>query len=49
MEDELDKHMLNNIAVSLDLPLEDGVDIAELIKSELRIRSRYEGERGDRL
>lgn len=49
MEDDLDEHMLNNIAVSLDLPLEDGVDIAELIKSELRIRSRYEGERGDRL
>lgn len=45
MEDELDERMLGNIAVSLDLPIEDGVDIAELIKSELQIRGRYEGER----
>lgn len=49
MEDELDERMLSNIAVSLDLPLEDGVDIAALIRSELKIRSKYEGERGDRL
>lgn len=49
MEDELDSTMLNNIAVSLDLPLEDGVDITALIRSELKIRAKYEGERGDRL
>lgn len=49
IEEELDEHMLSNIAVSLDLPLEDGVDISKLIKSELKIRSKYEGKRGDRL
>lgn len=49
MEDELDNTMLNNIAASLDLPLEEGVNIAALIRSELKIRAKYEGERGDRL
>lgn len=49
MEDELDNRMLSNIAVSLDLPLEDGVDIAALIRSELKIRSKYESGRGERL
>ena len=48
MEDELDKHMLNNIAVSLDLSIEDGKDGYERIMSELKIRSKYESERGER-
>lgn len=49
MKDELDEHTLNNMAVSLDLSLEDGIDAYSLVMSELRIRSRYEGKRGDRL
>ncbi len=49
MRDELDEHILNNIAVSLDLSLEDGVDGYEFIMSELRIRDRYESDRGERL
>ena len=49
MKDELDDFMLNNIAVSLDLSIEDGVDGFGFIMSELRIRSRYESIRGDRL
>lgn len=49
MKDELDEHTLNNMAVSLDLSLEDGIDAYSLLMSELRIRSRYEGKRGDRL
>ncbi len=49
MKDELDDHLLNNIAVSLDLSLEDGVDGYAFLMSELRIRSRYEGKRGVRL
>lgn len=48
-KDELDEHTLNNMAVSLDLSLEDGIDAYSLVMSELRIRSRYEGKRGDRL
>lgn len=49
MRDDLDEHMLNNIAVSLDLSLEDGVDGYEFILSELKIRDKYEGDRGERL
>lgn len=49
MKDELDDHILNNMAVSLDLSIEDGVDGYSFIMSELRIRSRFEGKRGDRL
>ena len=49
MKDELDDFMLNNIAVSLDLSIEDGVDGFGFIMSELRIRSRYESSRGERL
>lgn len=49
MKDDLDDFMLNNIAVSLDLSIEDGVDGYGFIMSELRIRSRYESDRGDRL
>ncbi|MCH5252073.1 MAG: hypothetical protein J1F22_03780 [Lachnospiraceae bacterium] len=48
MKDELNEHMLNNIAVSLDLSIEDGVDGYRFILSELEIRSKYEGERSDR-
>ncbi len=48
MKDELDDFMLNNIAVSMDLSIEDGADGYEFIMSELRIRSRYESRRGDR-
>lgn len=49
MKDDLDEHILNNIAVSLDLSLEDGTDGYRRILSELRIREKYEGKRGDRL
>ena len=49
MKDRLDDHMLNNMAVSLDLSLEDGVDGYTYIMSELKIRSRFEGKRGERL
>ena len=49
MKDRLDDHMLNNMAVSLDLSLEDGVDGYAYIMSELKIRSRFEGKRGERL
>ena len=49
MKDELNEHILNNMAVSLDLSLEDGVDGYSFLMSELKIRSRFEGKRGDRL
>lgn len=45
MKDELNKHILNNMAVSLDLCIEDGVDGYSFLMSELRIRSRFEGKR----
>lgn len=48
MKEELDDHILNNMAVSLDLSLTDDVDGYSFIMSELKIRSRFEGERGDR-
>lgn len=49
MKENLDDHILNNLAVSLDLSLKDGEDGYEIIMSELRMRERYEGNRGDRL
>ena len=49
MKENLDDHILNNLAVSLDLSLKDGADGYEIIMSELRVRERYEGNRGDRL
>ena len=49
MRDDLDDRTLNNMAVSLDLSIEDGVDGYSLLMSELRIRSRFEGKRGERL
>lgn len=49
MDTDPEQVMIDNIAVSMDLALEDGVDIVERIRSELRIRCKYEGERGDRL
>lgn len=49
MKDELDERTLNNMAVSLDLSLDDGVDGYSFLMSELKIRSRFEGKRGDRL
>lgn len=49
MKDELDEHILNNLAVSLDISIEDGADGYEMIMSELKMRERYEGDRGDRL
>lgn len=49
IKDDLDEHMLNNIAVSLDLSLEEGADACQMIMSELRIKSKYETKRGDRL
>ncbi len=48
MKDDMDSFMINNIAVSLDLSIEDGVDGYEFILSELRMRDRYESHRGDR-
>lgn len=49
MKEDLDEHILNNLAVSLDLSIEDGVDGYQMILSELKIREKYEGDRGDRL
>lgn len=49
MKEDLDEHILNNLAVSLDLSIEDGVDGYQMILSELRIREKYESDRGDRL
>ena len=49
MKEDLYEHMLNNISVSLDLTLEDGVDGYEFIMSELKIREKYESNRGERL
>lgn len=49
MKDELNEHILNNLAVSLDLSIEDGVDGYRLILSELRMRGKYESDRGERL
>lgn len=49
MKDDLDDTMLNNIAVSLDLLLEEGVDGYQMIMSELKIREKYESNRGERL
>lgn len=46
MKDELNDHLLNNMAVSLDLSMEDGVDGYSFLMSELKIRSRFEGNRG---
>lgn len=48
MKDELNEHLLNNMAVSLDLSIEDGVDGYSFLMSELKIRSRFEGNRGGR-
>lgn len=47
MREELDEFMLNSIAVSLDLSIENGADGYEFILSELKIRSKYESSRGD--
>lgn len=49
MRDDLDDHILNNLAVSLDLSLEDDVDGYQVILSELQMRERFESNRGDRL
>ncbi len=49
MKDELNEHILNNLAVSLDLSIEKGVDGYQLILSELRMREKYESNRGERL
>lgn len=47
MKDDLDEHMINNIAVSLDLSIEDGMDAYQTILSELKIREKYESNRGE--
>ena len=39
---EANDHILTNIAVSMDIALEDGIDIYDRILSELRMRKRYE-------
>ncbi len=49
MKDDLDEHILNNMAVSLDLSIEEGMDGYRLIMSELRMREKYESTRGERL
>lgn len=49
MKEELDEHILNNLAVSLDLSIEDGTDGYQMLLSELRMREKYESDRGDRL
>ena len=47
MKDDLDEHMINNIAVSLDLSIENGMDAYQTILSELKIREKYESDRGE--
>ena len=42
MQEKLDEFMLNNIAVSLDLPVDDKVDMIQLIMSELELKAKYE-------
>ena len=49
MKEDLDDYMLNNIAVSLDLSIEEGIDGYQLILSELKLKEKYESGRGDRL
>lgn len=49
MREDLDEFMLNNIAVSLDLSIENETDGYQFIMSELKIRSKFESGRGDRL
>lgn len=49
MKDELNEHILNNLAVSLDLSIEEGMDGYQLILSELKMREKYESDRGERL
>ncbi|MCR5690627.1 MAG: hypothetical protein K6G62_00195 [Eubacterium sp.] len=48
-KEKLDQHMINNIAASLDLSVEDDQDGYRMILSELQIRSKFEVDRGDRL
>jgi isopenicillin N synthase-like dioxygenase len=45
MKEKLDEHLLNNIAVSLDLTLEDDVDAFEFILSHMEMQKRYEKDR----
>lgn len=47
--EDLNEHILNNLAVSLDLSLEDDEDGFARIMAELRMREKYESNRGDRL
>lgn len=49
MKDELDDYMINNIAVSMDLTLDDEEDGYHRILSELKMREKYESDRGERL
>lgn len=46
MKEDIDDYMLNNIAASLDLSLQEGDDGYYIIMSELEIRSKYEATRG---
>ena len=39
---EANDHILTNIAVSMDVPLEDAGDAYERILSELKLRKKYE-------
>lgn len=45
MKNDLDERMLNNLAASLDLTIEENMDGYQLIMSELQIRSKYEMDR----
>ena len=42
MKDDLNEHILNNMALSLDLSLEDGVDGYSFLMPELKIIRRFE-------
>ena len=44
-----DSRILNNIAVSMDITLDDSGDDYERIYSELIFRKKFETSRGDRL
>lgn len=48
-KDEWSELQLNNMAVSLDLPVEEGQDMYALLLSELKTHEKYESGRGERL
>lgn len=48
-KEDWNEYQLNNMAVSLDLPVKEGQNVYALILSELKTREKYESGRGERL